>query len=68
MRYRGIEEDEVMSQEFSCREPNCSEKVYYERKVLPAGVELGISSQDKKVVYLTCARGHTHPYEVSAGD
>jgi hypothetical protein len=50
---------------FDCKENNCTEKVAYKRKIL-----LGIFTRDDapsadKVVYLTCANGHTHPYTIT---
>jgi hypothetical protein len=55
-----------MSQELPCKEPDCPEKVYYEREVIPAvagDLDLVVRGETK-TVYLTCARHHTHPYEV----
>jgi hypothetical protein len=52
-------------QEFDCIEPivpKCDQKVYYERDPIPALSKMATTG--RKVVYLTCAKGHTNQYEV----
>ena len=53
-----------MSQtEFKCKRRNCSENVSYERQIV-LGLVTAVKEETAKTVYLTCAKGHTHPYEV----
>lgn len=55
---------------FHCKEPGCDQVVKYERKTIPALHKLELASDQvrkKKVVYLECAKGHTHPYTVEEG-
>jgi hypothetical protein len=53
-----------MSQVFKCKRPGCPEKVTYERETYPGDVGIETKSSGKKIVYLTCERGDTFPYEV----
>ncbi len=54
-----------MAQEFQCKELGCSEKVIYERQTVRGVREISSKADGgTEVVYLTCARGHCHPYKV----
>jgi|WetSurMetagenome_2_1015567.scaffolds.fasta_scaffold78526_5 hypothetical protein len=51
--------------EFSCSEPGCDQHVLYEgRDPIPGLFEMMATSKETVVVYLTCPKGHTHPYTV----
>lgn len=55
------------SQAYKCKEKGCDESVQYEPKIVLAFITPGAPHQSKKktkVVYLTCANGHTHSYVV----
>ena len=50
--------------EVSCKEKNCPEKVVYEPD--DPGNEIPAMRVPQKItIYLTCPKGHIHPYEVS---
>ena len=53
-----------MEQKFPCKTSPCTEEVTYEREVVP-GVALRRLQAEKEIVYLTCPKGHTNPYEVT---
>lgn len=58
-----------MQQTFKCKEPGCDKKVSYEYSPIETAVEVksaDASSQTTETAYLTCAAGHTYPYEVRA--
>jgi hypothetical protein len=46
--------------EFDCREPDCAEKVIYQRQVVQ-GMAFDRPS-GPKTAYLECPLGHIHPY------
>ncbi len=48
--------------EFDCREPSCTEKVVYQRQVVP-GVAYDPAA-GPKTAYLECPRGHVYPYQL----
>ncbi len=47
----------------TCKENGCSEKVIYEQIVVKAFTQKREASTPK-IVYLSCSKGHIHPYEV----
>lgn len=49
-----------MRKTFICKESGCTEQVIYEENPIPA-----YRTQPPKRVYLTCSKGHTHPYDLS---
>jgi uncharacterized membrane protein len=56
-----------MSQQFKCKEPGCDGTVEFEYAPTVATIKMAspIQSDEVEVVaYLTCNKGHTHPYNV----
>ena len=60
-----------MSQQFDCKTSGCGLKVDYKPMVIPGGFgalfrKVKVPQAAKTVpVFLTCANGHVHRYEVS---
>jgi len=48
-----------------CKELGCAETVNYRRRTIMAVDRKETKQPTTKVVYLTCANGHTHKYEVT---
>lgn len=59
-----------MAQVFRCSHEGCDKEVRYEREEKPGGIGFQTRRLLPKefVVYLTCPRGHVHPYTVKAQD
>jgi len=53
-----------MEQTFHCKTPGCDQNVTYQREVVP-GVAFKVPKANKEIVYLTCPKEHTNPYEVT---
>lgn len=60
-----------MSQQFDCKTQGCGLKVNYQRQARPGGLG-ALSRRDATpptatplAVYLTCANGHVHRYDVT---
>ena len=49
--------------DFDCKEQGCPEKISYERQIV-VGFVTTVNKETAKTVYLTCAKDHTHAYEV----
>ena len=54
-----------------CKTSGCDEKISYRPMKVYGVVEIeeklrGSNSKSTKIVYLSCPKGHTHPYEVPA--
>jgi hypothetical protein len=59
-----------MSQTFDCSEQNCGLKVTYVPQSVPGSIGFNIRKVEQErvvVVYLTCAKDHTHAYTVKVG-
>lgn len=56
-----------MNQQYSCKEPYCDQKLQYEREVVKGNFEVleVLREQKPRIVYLTCPKGHTHPYQIT---
>lgn len=54
--------------EFKCKEPDCPETVTYRRQIVTGVVQLlpdeESNKQQRRRVYLTCAKQHVHAYEL----
>ena len=61
-----------MSQNFQCKESGCTRSVNYVAdnliafKKVTAIVKPKSRKSNTKTVYLTCGKGHTHPYTVKS--
>jgi hypothetical protein len=56
-----------MSEQFKCKEPGCNEQVIFEYSPVEGTLRIEHPVRLKEsevVVYLTCGKGHTHPYKV----
>ena len=60
-----------MSFSAKCKEPNCTEQVYYTPYEVSGTFEFRTTfpqitppKPESKRVYLTCANDHTHPYAI----
>ncbi len=59
-----------MSQTLKCKELNCKETIDYTPDRVIAFIKRTTSKKrpKNKKVYLTCSKGHTHPYTVKVQD
>lgn len=60
------DKDNDETQTFQCKSNSCTESVTYERETVLGLVDpANAAGRKSKVVYLTCANGHTYPYTVN---
>jgi len=56
----------MAGKQFACLETGCTEQVEYEPEIVVglAEGEVNVADSEANIVYLTCPKGHVHPYNV----